>query len=217
MRLELAGTAIDDPLGVAAAYLTSNERIIRDFDLGEQEGGPNEVTAQDVLLTRYNPVRIDSGEIQYFIDVSGSAPWEAVPLDARLVDADPEEEGGLYDAAEKLYMHFFNGRRRGVSPGKIHTVLHMKRRDLYPILDGRIHDIYEDAAKAASRRIEGRRGRRGRLYWAAIRQDLLDNADGLAALREALAQEDEPVSLGAQLTDVRLHDILCWSLVSIRR
>jgi hypothetical protein len=217
MKLEIAGKTVEDADVFVADYLRKHERAIREFDLGEMDGGPNRVTAQDILLTRYTPVRIDSGEIQYFVDASHAAPWRDVPPDARLVDADPNEEGGLYDAAEGLYMHFYNGRRRGISPAKIHTVLHMKRRDMYPILDGRIEQIYEESAKAASKRVEGRRGRRGRLYWAAIRLDLIENEDGFAALREKLGAEDEPASLGAQLTDLRLLDIVCWSLVTIRR
>jgi hypothetical protein len=217
MELAIADRPIDDPIGAVDRYVRDNERTIREFDLADPPGGSNELTAQDLLLTRWTRVRVDSGEIQYFVDNSPSAPWSDVPVDAALVDADPNEEGGLYDAAEALYMHFYNGRRRGITPVKIHTCVHLKRRNLIPLLDGRITDIFEDAARDVSKRTEGRRGRRGRLYWAAIREDLIANADGLAALREELAERDEPVSLAAQLTDVRLHDILCWSLVSVRR
>lgn len=217
MQVEIAGRPIEDPVGAVESYVRANERTIRKYDLADPPGGPNELTAQDLLLTRWTRVRVDSGEIQYFVDNSPGAPWNEVPVDAALVDADPNEEGGLYDAAEAFYMHFYNGRRRGITPVKIHTCLHLKRRNLIPLLDGRILDIFEDAARDVSKRTEGRRGRRGRLYWAAIREDMIDNADGLAELREALADLDEPVSLAAELTDVRLHDILCWSLISTRR
>lgn len=217
MRFELAGREIDDPLGAVTTYVGQNERAVREYDLADPPGGPNELGAQDLLLTRYTRVRVSSDEIQYFVDNAPGAPWSEVPADARLADADPDVEGGLYDAAETLYMHFFSGRRRGITPVKIHTCLHLKRRALYPLLDGRLHDIYEDAAREASRQVEGRRGRRGRLYWAAIRQDILRHEEAFASLRDALEGEDEPTSLAARLTDVRLHDILCWSLVSIRR
>jgi hypothetical protein len=213
----IAGRTIDDPLGAVADYVRDNERTIREFDLVDPPSGPDELSAQDLLRTRYTRVRVDSDEIQYFVDKGRGAPWMGVPADADLVDADPNVEGGLYDAAEALYMHFFTGRRRGITPVKIHTCLHLKRRGLYPLLDGRILDIYEDTAREVSKQVEGRRGRRGRLYWAAIREDLVANADAFDALRSALAGSDEPLSLAAELTDVRLHDILCWSLVSIRR
>lgn len=213
MELVIAGRDIDDPVEAVARWVAENERMIREFDLTEPPGGPEAITAQDVLLTRYTRVRIGSDELQFFVDRSHDAPWELVPSDAHIVDADPDEEGGLYDAAEELYNHFYTGRRREITYPQIHLVLHMKRRSLIPLLDGRYHDLFEEAAKEASRRTEGRRGRRGRLYWAAIREEIVAGQEAFDELRSQLAERDEPASLGAQLTDLRLHDILCWTIV----
>lgn len=217
MEFVVAGTTIDDPVGVVAAYIATNERMIKEYDLVERPGGPDELTARDVLQTQYTHMRVTGSELQYFVDTSFKASWDLVPPDAKLADADPMAEGGLYDDAEELYRTFYGGRPRGMMPGKIHLVLHFKRPGFFPILDGRLRSIYEDMARDVSRSMRDvRRGRQGRLYWAAVRQDILAGADTLEAVRKELAQRDEPTSLGAQLTDVRLHDILCWEVVRLR-
>jgi hypothetical protein len=213
MDLVIAGRDIADPVATVGTWIEQNERTVRDYDLTEPPGGPDAITAQDVLLTRYTRVRIGSDELQFFVDRSHDAPWDTVRHDADLKDADPDEEDGLYDAAEELYNHFYTGRRREITFPQIHLVLHMKRRALYPLLDGRYIDLFEDAAREVSRRTEGRRGRRGRLYWAAVREEIVAQRDDFEELRSHLAGRDEPASLGASLTDVRLHDILCWTIV----
>lgn len=213
MKVEIAGRVIEDALEAVERYVTENERMVRDYDLGDH-GDPNEISARDVLSTRYTRTRIEGYGLQYFVDESRKAPWELVPPDARLHDADPREEGGLYDDAEEFYKSFFSGRRQGITPAKIHIVLHYKRQELYPLLDGRLEDLFMDAAKEISKDIRPvRRGRRGRLYWAAIRADMLANLDAIHEIRNVLADRDEPASLAGELTDVRIHDILCWELV----
>lgn len=217
MQFVVAGTPVEDPVGAVATYIANNARVIAEYDLVERPGGPDEISARDVLQTRITNLRITSSELQYFVDTSPKAPWQLVPEDARLVDADPMVEGGLYEDAEEFYRAFYNGRPRGMAPGKIHVILHFKRPQFFPILDGRVRDIYEEMARDVSRSMRDvRRGRHGRLYWAAIRQDLIDGADILHAVRKELADRDEPTSLGAQLSDVRLHDILCWEVVRLR-
>lgn len=213
MEVRIAGASIGEPVEVVATYVREREGDIRGYDLFEQDSR-NAISARDVLATKHVESGIDGGNVQYFIDNSPNAPWDLVPLDAQLADADPEEEEGLYDHAEELYRHFFSGRRRGMSAAKIHKVLHMKRPHLYPLLDGRLRHIYDEMANDVSKQVQGRRGRRGRLYWAAIRLDVIDNADAFATIRDQLADRDEPESLAQHLSDVRLHDILAWELVA---
>lgn len=213
MDVHIAGTEITDPMGVVASYVRDHEDDIRGYDLFEQDS-PDVITAREVLATKHVESGIDGGNLQYFLDNTVDAPWHLVPRDAHLADADPDEEGGLYDHAEELYRHFFSGRRRDMSPAKIHKVLHLKRPHLYPLLDGRMRHIYEDRASEVSKEVEGRRGRRGRLYWAAIRLDVIDNSDAFDAIRSALASRGEPEALAQHLSDVRLLDILAWELVA---
>jgi hypothetical protein len=211
LRVVIAGNEIERPLEYVRTYLRKKEKTVRNYDLYEQEDA-NTLTSRDILATQYIESRIDGMQLQSLLDLGRTAPWRDVRADATLAEADPEVEGGLYDDAEELYRHFYTGRRRGTSVGKLHKVVHLKRPALYPLFGGRLKAIYTDMAKEMSRRSEARRGRRGRLYWAAIREDLLSAGDAWDELRTRLADLPEPESLGARLTDVRLHDILCWQL-----
>ncbi|MDP9021593.1 MAG: DUF6308 family protein [Actinomycetota bacterium] len=214
MAVDIADVRVDDPHGAVVRWLTEHDKTVRGYDQHTSQH-PDRITARDVLATQYTKLRVDGMELQFFLDRGRSAPWHLVPADATLAAADPEEEGGLYDAAEELYGHFYRGRLRGLAIGKIHRVLHLKRRHLFPLLDGRLLELYKDAATEASRRFRdhGRRGRRGRLYWVAIRDDILAAGDLWDDLRANLATSDGPAALGAELSDVRLHDILCWEAV----
>lgn len=217
MGVEVAGRVVDDPLGAITRHVEEHERTIRNYDLHEQQD-PNRITARDVLATQFTKLRVDGMQLQHFVDRGRNAPWSDVPVGARLADADPVEEGGLYDRAEGFYQHFFKGRRQGLSAGKIHRVLHLKRPALFPLLDGRLLELFKDRASEASRtlRDRGRRGKRGRLYWVAIRDDVVAAGSLWEELRTELAGMPQPAALAAQLSDVRLHDLLCWELVRRR-
>ncbi len=216
MKVEIAGSVLHDPVEAIASWIGDNEKVVRNYDLVEQDD-PNVITAREILATQYTKLRVDSMELQYFVDQGAKAPWELLPVGTRLQEADPAEEGDLYDDAETFYNHFYTGRRHNLTFGKIHRVLHLKRPHFFPLLDGRVHAIYKDKAKEVSlKHRDVRRGRRGRLFWAAIREDLINAGDAWEEIRLALADRDEPESLGAQLSDVRLHDILCWELAPDR-
>ncbi|MFI7080411.1 hypothetical protein ACIBO1_24210 [Micromonospora sp. NPDC049903] len=74
---------------------------------------------------------------------------------------------------------------------------------------------YRRAAEAAARELQqaGRQAPPQRAYWAAYRTDLLRATDGLAVLRGAARDHDDPLVAEAadRLTDVRLLDILAWT------
>jgi len=135
--------------------------------------------------------------------------WAAVPPDADLADADPTVTGGLYDAASALHDAH---RLRGVSLGKIGKLLHVKRPALFPVLDRDLRWLYDTRAKEQARRPELTFRRYRRVYWGAVRADLVAwrEAGAFAALRGELAQ-DETRSGWAELTDLRLLDITAWS------
>lgn len=217
MQAEIGGRAVPDPVGVVARFIEKHEDAIRHYDLFDQED-PNRISPRDVLATKHIDARIDGSQLQFFMDRGRKAPWVNVPVGLTLAEADPGEEGGVYDDALEFYRHFYRNRQRGLSSAKIHKVLYLKRRALIPLLDGRLQSIYDEQSKEMSKRFrEVRRGRRGRLFWAAIREDILRNEGLWDTIRRELGKEDEPVSLATQLTDVRLHDILAWELVPRRR
>ena len=101
--------------------------------------------------------------------------------------------------------------------GKAAKALYLKRPHLYPILDSRLVAAYRHPARLAAHRLRNCRPGLRRAYWAAIRADLLhaENIAELAAVRTALRQdEDERVRRAADLSDIRLLDIVVWSLGS---
>ncbi len=147
---------------------------------------------------------------------SGVATWSRIPTDARLVDADPAITGGLYDLTEDLYTHFRTPRILFVGSAKISKSLHLMRPHLIPVLDSKLMRLYKQPAQAAATRLAQLRperfaGRR-RCYWAAVRQDLLLNADCLTTIRAKAEEHDDLGPTFARLSDVRLLDIIAWSL-----
>ena len=143
---------------------------------------------------------------------AAGAPWHLVPADARLADADPE--GDLYWRGAELYEHFT--RRHGVGDAIASKLLHMKRPAFFPILDALIRYAYERSARTAyeqGKRCRYQLPRADRLYWAAIRADLLrpGNVRAIADLREALVLSEESHNQRlARVSDVRLIDMIVW-------
>jgi hypothetical protein len=107
------------------------------------------------------------------------------------------------------YEHFYTARPRKVDVGKISKVLHIKRPTLFPILDKEVRDCYEVAARRAAKKSPERGFKK--MFWAAIREDLITNrqSGSLAVLRDALASRPE-LRVYTGLTDLRLLDILTW-------
>ena len=169
---------------------------------------PGLVTLTEARRTRVINSRISGTEAQWFIQHSQSWHWTLIPATASLVNADPTVVGGLYDDAAHLYGHFANTAPRGVARGKISKVLHLKYPGLIPILDSRLTKLYRGPATAAAQASPRWRGRFRRLWWQAIRQDLL--ASDFVPLRRLLAGANDHRRTFAQLSDLRLHDALCW-------
>ncbi|GIF63527.1 hypothetical protein Ais01nite_15620 [Asanoa ishikariensis] len=197
-------------MAVVSAYCRDHATTLRRYDglAGEQETLTPDVVRASWLLNS----RISYAQQRWLLDRSPDAPWHHVAAGALLRDADPEVAGGDYDNAERLYAHFYRDRPRGVDHAKISKCLHLTRPGLFPILDRRMLRLYHLPARLAARDLEdARRDKRAvrRAYWAAIRLDLLQAEEALAALRTALRETGD----GGQLSDVRLLDILAWSVV----
>ena len=209
--LVLAGCSIDIEAAVAQAHAYPKVTVTC-YDL-PGPGPVDAITADDVARTHKVRSRISHAQRDWFLRTAVDAPWAAVPADARLVDADPNISGDLYDNAEALYEHFRTASPRQVGVAKISKVLHFKRPGLFPILDSKVMAVYRMQARAAAARYP-HRGRRA-MFWAAIRDDLCANLDSgaLPLFRNRLAQsETDYVRRIAALTDVRLLDLLTWAL-----
>ncbi len=209
--LVLAGRSIGVEAAVAQAHAYPKVTVAC-YDL-PGPGPVDAITADEIARTHKVRSRISHAQRDWFVRTAGGAPWAAVPADGRLVDADPNVSGDLYDNVEALYEHFRTAAPQQVGVAKISKVLHLKRPGLFPILDSKVMAVYRSQARAAAARYP-HRGRRA-MFWAAIRDDLCANLDSgaLPLFRRRVAQsETEHVRRIATLTDVRLLDLLTWAI-----
>ena len=215
MALRIAGATVDDPMPIWRAYARLYAGTIRGYDLRRPED-PNVLTPDEAWCSRIIGSRMTRSERDELVRRAAEpgCPWGDVRADADLADADPVAAGGDFDHAADLYWYFTSPDRiRGVRVAKLHKVLHVKRPGLYPILDKQVRNLYQVHAMPWV-------GELARLpvtikdsppYWAAIRDDLVFNGPQLRAYRQELsASADETAVLLAQLTNLRLQDIVAW-------
>ncbi|MPV36712.1 DUF6308 family protein [Georgenia subflava] len=173
------------------------------------------ISNEDIARTHAVSSRISHAERDYFIDRAADAPW--IAQEADLADADPNERGGLFDAMTDLFWHFEEHAPSGVAFAKISKVLHLKHPAAFPIIDKRVKAAYRPAAKALNE-THPELGWRRRT-WIAVRRDLISaRANGaMSELRTAVKNYESDdvakrhrVRKMAQLTDLRLLDILTW-------
>lgn len=217
MALSIAGSNVEDPMPIWRGYALCYPRTIREYDLGGR-GDPNHLTADEAWRSRIINSRLTRSECAELIARAAEprCPWRDVPDGADLSGADPDVRGGAFDKAASLYWYFIWPERiHGVGVAKIHKILHVKRPDLYPIFDIRVWELYRDTAKEWVNKLS-------RLevgiddsppYWAAARRDLVCNEVRLEAYRHELAADDDrTIALMAQLTKLRLQDIVAWQM-----
>ncbi|UPK73168.1 flavoprotein [Nocardioidaceae bacterium SCSIO 66511] len=205
-RLVVAGRAVEEPLSVLMQYALEHGRTLRSYDHGGVIHN-NRVTSEDVAKTRVFGSRISNAQAEYFVNrgMELAELWERLPPESSLLDADPAVTGGLYDAAAELFNAFVCA---GIRWGKVSKVLHLKRPDLFPVLDSTMARVYRYDAELAAQEYP-QRGKR-RLYWAAIRNDLATNSAALDELQQALVNTQGAESL-AGLSRLRLLDIAAWA------
>jgi hypothetical protein len=217
MALCIAGTTVDDPMPIWRPYALLYAGTIRGYDL-RPLGDPNVLKPEEAWCSRIIGSRMSRRERDELVRRAAEpdCPWGDVRGGADLADADPAATGGDFDHAADLYWYFTSPERlRGVRVAKLHKVLHVKRPGLYPILDKRGRNLYRDHAlewvgKLARLRVTIKDSPP---YWAAIRDDLVFNGPQLHEYRQEFsASDDEKTMLLAQLTNVRLQDIVAWQV-----
>ncbi|MFY1661236.1 hypothetical protein [Micromonospora sp. WMMD1274] len=213
--IEVAGRPVNDPLGVFVGYCKRHAHTVRAYDW--LAGTHPVLTPKLIKVTRapYMGSRMSREQERHLLRLSETAPWDDVPLNAHLRDADPMLNDGRYDSALRLYQHFFQDRPRGLGHAKVSKALHLVRPGLFLILDSALLRRYRRAAEVAARELQQAGSRHApprRAYWAAYRTDLLQAAEGLALLRGAARDHGDPLVAEAadRLSDVRLLDILAW-------
>lgn len=207
-EITIAGGVVPSPLNVIADYAGKFGGTLRKYDF-KRTGGPNALTADEIWDTRIIHSRVSHAETTALEEASAgwAGLWEVLPVDAHIEDADPAVESGLYDDMLKLYAGVTEVR--GFKMSKASKILHVKRPHLYPILDSRLRALYSEAALVAAEEYPERGFKR--MYGAAVRNDVVANKDALQSLRGDLANADPPLSALADLSDVRLLDILGWA------
>jgi hypothetical protein len=180
----VAGVPEPDPTKRIIDYVTDKEtgETVRTYDLGGR-GDAVRLTAEEVTRTRRMHSRISNAERDdWFLPWSAECGtlWRAIPVEARLADADPSVRGGLYDHMLALFDHFDGAGKRGIGYGKISKVLHLKRPHLYPILDSKLREAYRRSAEAAAERNQQHRPGVRRSFWVAVRDDVINPANVVA-------------------------------------
>jgi hypothetical protein len=212
MRIALAGDTVQLSIEEAVALLLGYPpETVSFYDLGPPSAldaiTPTDIGRLIVIEGVGQKVAVD------LLLAGQNAPWGLVPHGSRLEDADPD--GELYGNATTLFEHF--DTVPGVGTAIASKLLHLKRPSFFPLLDNVVRDLYHRAAAdhyGLSTKWQKERPRWDGLYWAAVRDDLLDreNQSGLRAIRSSLRRlgTDHAMNV-ARLTDLRLLDILAWS------
>lgn len=206
-EIVVAGHRVRSPLDVVVDYAARFGGTLARYDFGDR-GVPDVLTVEEIWSTRIIRSRVTYAERNELVRVAAEcAPlWAAIPFDANMRKADPSVTGGLYANMLELYTRFT--QVRGISTAKASKILHFKRPHLYPILDSRLAELYRGAASQAAE-VYPELGYK-KLFWAAIRNDLITNELPLRALRVQLSFVQSPYKL-SELTDLRILDILGWS------
>ncbi len=217
MSLQLADLPEIDTDTAVALIDAYPEQTLQLYDGGPSSGqdsiGPVEIGRLIVI----EPLSQDvAGRV---LEAAPRAPLHLVPVDARLADADPE--GELYWRAGELFEHFVSVNGVGLTIAS--KLLHLKRPGFFPILDSVVQKVYDQPARKAYQQSE--RGKKelphaNRLYWAAMRSDVVSPANQMALgqIRNALAVAGKRRLLrAAAVSDTRLIDILLWRLIALSK
>jgi hypothetical protein len=214
--IAVAGRVVSNPAHAVVQYLQQHGGTVTHYDF--KAATSQQINAELVRATRspWMGSRISAKQAAWFIDRDTTAPWEKIPLDAQLKDADSLVADGLYDRSAFLWEHFWDDRPPNVSTAKISKVLYLMRPGLFPILDSYLIMFYRAAARSAALELGQKRASLGRfrtLYWEAVRRDILDNEASLQALRQVLAATGAPLAeqVAQRLSDLRLLDMLAWA------
>ena len=214
--IAVAGHVVRDPAHAIVQYLEQHGGTVTHYDFRAATFSGINLDLIRATRSPWMGSRISAKDAAWLIDRGTTAPWAAIPLDARLKQADPLTVEGLYDRAAALWEHFWDARPANVGTAKISKVLYLMRPGLFPILDSYLIRFYRTAARAAAVDVAQKRASLARfrtLYWEAIRRDILANEAGLQAVREVLAATEAPLAEQAArgLSDLRLLDMLAWA------
>ncbi len=209
--ISIAGQPVHAPFGRLASYALNHERTVLQYDLGTSVP-TNQITTAEISRTRAVSSRVSDQEGQQLIHTCNQVALilAGIPPAAHIRDAGPAVHGGLFDQALAVFNQLL---APGIRYAKVSKILHLKRPHLFPILDSHLTKAYRKTATQAVLHFQTQRPGYRRLYWAAIRGDVIagSNVLSLAVLRGLIQQDvDARVRRLASLSDLRLFDILTW-------
>ena len=194
-----SGVDIDDPLRVALGFLEAYPNL----DVGDASGSAS-FGEPDLRLANRGGARISAAEIAAILErrrtieraLRPIAPHSSLVGAARDVPWLPLKR--LFDAFADL---------RGVGFSKMTKALHPKRPALIPMLDSVVQKYLADDDPGAQAPF----GERALELVHGYKRDLDHNRAAMRALRQELARR------GYRLTEVRILDLLIWSVEATAR
>jgi hypothetical protein len=186
------GVGIADPLQVVLGYLEAG------WSYDARDGsGPATFGEPDLRLANRGGARISAAEIAAILE---RRPAIDLALNAIAVDASLMRKsvpwlplGRLFDAFADI---------RGVGFSKMTKALHRKRPALIPMLDSVVQRYLEDDDPGAQVPF----GERALQLVRGYKRELDTNRTAVRALRQELATR------GYEVTEVRILDLLIWSV-----
>jgi hypothetical protein len=188
------GVDIEDPLGVVLGFLEAQWA----FDAGDPSG-PASFGESDLRLANRGGARISGTEIAAILERRG-----AIERALRAIAPHASLAGGAISVPWLPLRQLFDAFAdiRGVGFSKMTKALHRKRPALIPILDSVLQKYLEDDDVGAQAPF----GERALGLVCGYKRELDRNRAAVQAVRQELARR------GYMLTEVRILDLLIWSV-----
>jgi len=188
------GIVVDDPLQVVLGFPASDWH----FDVGD-DSRPVSFGEPDLRLANRGGARISAAEIAAILERR-----RAVERALRAIAPEASLTGAASSVPWLPLSQLFEGFAdiRGVGLSKMTKALHPKRPALMPMLDSVVQKYLEDDDPGAGAPF----GERAIGLVRAYKRDLDLNRASMQAVRRELAKR------GSHLTEVRILDLLIWSV-----
>lgn len=209
MRVASEDIDIHEGIRRVEAYARRFPRTLEIFDgIGQVElveADPDRVTLADIGRLVVIDAQLRADDVPVLLGVDAGAQLAAVPIDAKLEDAD--YGGALWEAASELLDRFTG--LEGVDRAKRSKLLHIKRPGMFFISDYRTGNAYQAVADAFSKK----RGYEALGYWEAAQADIVQPAfvELMGLLDDWRLDSDSGTLRLGHLSRVRVLDIVCWS------
>lgn len=131
-QIVIAGQQICEPINVLTNYCKKYPKTIKRFDqyaCTSHEPKITEVLVNRTLILNSRIGNLGSREIKNF--VNKSIDWSIINPNVSLIEANPLEDGGLYDHAAEIYRAFYSFN---IKDGKISKVLYLYRPNFFQYL-----------------------------------------------------------------------------------